>query len=262
MRLSAHPRLTLAANAILAICAGAFALSCAAPNAALAPVVAPPPAVPEPAIEPEQGEASHEPAAEPAMTIPTTCAKSGDDVCTPPKPFVNRVCGKTSPDLALTLFAKSSPWTRAYVTRDMEAWYVSSKAKRSSPKQLRRFEEVIILNNRSPRPGAVQISGAGSYDVYRWDGSCVSLMSDEVSLRSPGTPDVATIPWKKLDDNIKERLVKNRKIEFRNEKRLEQCKKLGEQAARRCESAKSGLSRMIAEYVRGGGDLPLLTSVP
>jgi hypothetical protein len=258
MMLSARCRLTLAA-------AGAcvLATSCAASNTTTAlPTLGQEPTVaaakPTPDAQPKVERAE----AEVALAIPTECHAANGAVCTPPKKLVTRLCGKRVPDVALTFFAKSSPWTRAYVTRDMEAWYVSPDAQRSSPKQLRRFEEVIILSDRSAPPGGIQISGAGSYDVYRWDGSCVSVMSDEVSLRSPGTPDVATIPWKRLDDDITERLVKDRKIEYRNEKRLELCKKHGEQATLRCERAKTGLSRMIAEFVRGGGDLPLLTAVP
>jgi hypothetical protein len=196
------------------------------------------------ALQPEKPE---------PMTMPTACS-ADSAVCTPPPTFVKRMCKTTTPDLALTMFHKSSPWTRAYVRSNMEAWYAS--ARRSQPRNLRYSEEVIIVADRSASPGGMQVSGTGSYDVYRFDGTCVSLMTDEVSLRRPATPDVAPIRFKRLDDNVQELLRSNTKIGFRYTKRREACKQFGEQAARRCERANVSLSRMVAEYVRTGGEVP------
>ena len=193
--------------------------------------------------------------AEPSQVreVPTRCADESAPICTPPVDFVDRLCDKRTPDLALSLFARGTPWTRAYVQRDMEAWYTRA---RSSPKKLRYAEEVIVVADHSTSPSGIQVSGNGSFDVYRWDGTCVSLMSDELTMRRPSTPDVATISWKKLDDDVRDVLEKNRKISFRNDKRREACKEQSAPGRRRCERAEIGLSRMIAEYVRGGGDVP------
>lgn len=179
-------------------------------------------------------------------------------MCTPPAEFVERMCKSAQPDLALTLFRRGTPWTRAFVRQPMEAWYASGG--RSRPMKLKYAEEVLIVAERAPSNGAVQVSGSGSFDVLRWDGSCVSLMSGEVSLRYGGTPDVAEIPWKRLDDAIKERLVLDTRIAFRNDKRLEACR--GGDHERRCEDARLGLSRSIADYLRVGGEIPLPKTIP
>lgn len=238
---------------------------CSAPPSA--PVVAPePPRASAPSVEvaaaevetraaPERAEkAKSAPTISRPRELPTACAGDGD-ICTPPRAFSQWLCKSTRPNLALTMFRASSPWTRAYVRQDMEAWYAS--ARRSRPRQLRYAEEVIIVGNRAQRsPGAVQISGMGSYDVLRWDGSCVSLMEGELSFIRPSTPDVATIDWRRLEHPITDAFEMNPKIAYRNQKRRKDCKGFGEQAVTRCERAELGLSRMIAEYVRGGGEFP------
>ncbi len=211
------------------------------------------------AVESKAPLPAEPPAPEP-RTLPTECAASASDVCTPPKEFVNRLCLRKDQGIALTLFHKQTPWTRAYVRRDMEAWYVA--AGRSKPAKLKYAEEVLIVSNRALPKGGIQVSGAGSYDVYRWNGSCVSVMSDEVSLRSPATPDVALIRWKRLADDMRATLEKNQKILYRNKRRRKVCKRIGRQAMRSCQYAEAALSRMIASYVRRGGQLPAPKKVP
>jgi hypothetical protein len=191
--------------------------------------------------------------------LPTDCASDGE-LCTPPADFARRLCQTSTPDLALTLFRKGTPWTRAYLRGDMEAWYVAEGARRpSSPKQLRYAEEVIVVHSRAQPKGGVQISGMDSYDVYRWDGTCVSVMAGELSFRPPATPDVAPIAWKRLDDAVQEALEKSKKIAFRNMKRREACR---EGDADRCEQAVEMLSRMIAEHLREGGEVPAPRRLP
>jgi hypothetical protein len=188
-----------------------------------------------------------------AKEVPTRCADESAPTCTPPTDFVERLCDRTTPDLALTLFARGTPWTRAYVQRDMEAWYTRA---RSSPKQLRFAEEVIIVADHATTASGVQVSGSGSFDVYRWDGTCVSLMSDEITQRRPSTPEVAVIAWKRLDEGVRDALEKDQKISYRNDQRRDACKEQSASSRRACERAELGLSRMIAEYVRGGGEVP------
>jgi hypothetical protein len=216
----------------------------------------------------EESSAPESPAEDPAeeraeaprreVALPSRCA-GGNGMCTPPADFVERLCASGDPNVALAIFQKSTPWTRAYLRRDMEAWYVNGH--RQSPKRLRFGEEVIIVADRSKTADGVQVSNAGSFDVYRWDGSCVSLMSDEVSLRAPTTPEVAPIPWKELDVDVQAALERDERIGQRNEERREACKELGEEGQQKCERAHLGLSRLIAEYVRSGAELPLPTGL-
>lgn len=195
------------------------------------------------------------------VAIPTACAQGNGSMCVPPKEFVEKLCESSRPNVALTMFRKGTPWTRAYVrVMQVEAWYASGA--RSRPAKLRFAEEVLVIADRSSQPSGMVVSGSGSYDVLRWDGTCVSVMNDEVSLRSPGSPDVAMIDWKRLNPTIQDALEKDTKISFRNNNRREKCKEMGAGADRRCDRAKVGLSRMIGAYVRGGGDLPELTHIP
>jgi hypothetical protein len=192
--------------------------------------------------------------------IPNDCAVADAKLCSPPSEFVEQLCKVQNPDVALAMFSKQMPWTRAWVRGNLEAWYAS--ARRSRPRQLKYAEEVIVVASRGGGGGAVQVSGSGSYDVYRWDGSCVSLMEGEITFYQPATPEVAVIDWKHLDDGIKDALEKNQSIAFRNGKRREACKDFSENGAKKCEKAEAGLSRSIAEYVRGGGELPTPRLLP
>jgi len=138
------------------------------------------------------GPAVKDPAAGSSLEIPTECATSGAKVCTPPTAFVAKLCQWRSPDVALSMFRKGTPWTRAYMGRRTEAWYMG--ARHSAPVQMTVGEEVIVLAARGGGTGGVQVSGSGSYDVYRWDGQCASVMADEVRLRRPPAPTAAPIP--------------------------------------------------------------------
>ena len=184
--------------------------------------------------------------------MPTACTQAGD-VCSLPPRFVERLCRAQDVQLAMALFHGKSPWTRAYVRGEMEAWYAS--ARRSRPRKLKYAEEVIVVASRQPAEGSFTVNGGGSFDVVRWDGACVSLMEGELSFRSPGTPDVATIQWKRLDDELATLLAKDRKIAYQNDRRRKACKG-GSPNPTRCERAKKNLSHMIAKYVRAGGELP------
>ncbi len=200
-----------------------------------------------------------EPAHQP-MVLPLACADKDAEMCVPPADFVERLCATRHPNVALAMFNKGTPWTRAYVrVQKLEAWYVP--AGRSRPLELKFAEEVLVIADRSAGPGGMKVSGSGSYDVYRWDGSCVSVMSDEVSTRPPGTPDVAIIPWRHLDDNIRDVLMEQRSIQFRNGLRVKSCKENA--AAKKCLRARAGLSRMVADCVRRGtAELPLPNALP
>jgi len=186
-----------------------------------------------------------------ALEIPTECATSGAKVCTPPTPFVAKLCQSKSADLALSMFRKTTPWTRAYLRRDMEAWYTG--ARHSSPVHLVLDEEVIVVASRSGGSNGVQVSGSGSYDVYRWDGRCVSVMADEVRLRRPPVP-AAPIVWQSLTEATREALLDDHGIKVRRNQQHDRC--LKDSSAPRCTEATAALVRVIAEYVRKGGKLP------
>src|SRR5216684_3693450 len=117
------------------------------------PVAAAPRLV-EPAISPTE-ELSPPPltiessnAAEPeSLAFPERCGEgAGDDVCSPPEEFTQEMCGGyAKPALALRLFANGSPWTRAYLRGNVDAWHAGAHSARVT---LKFDEEVIVLSHR------------------------------------------------------------------------------------------------------------------
>jgi hypothetical protein len=233
-----------------------FALGC---GSTAVPAPAPTPAPPllpaaEPAPPPEAATEAEipSPEAEPvstALEVPNTCAQSNGP-CTPGATFAKALCEQPSPDLALTMFTSKSPWTRAYVRVPMDAWYTGGR--HNAPSRLDPGEEVIIVATHGAA-GEIQVGGA-SYDVYRWDGKCVSVMADEVTLKKPRTVTVAPIVWRRLDERVQERLLSSRDVARPHTLMRRECKSDSSQPS--CLDAQIALSLSIANYVRNGGELP------
>jgi hypothetical protein len=193
---------------------------------------------------------------EPEEPFPTACAKEGSETCVPPASFVKKLCEAASPDMALALFAKGTPWVRGYLARATEAWDASGGP--SSSDKLELDEEVLILVKRAPNTGGMIVSGAGgSYDVLRWDGKCASLQAEEVRMRLPPEPGNALIHWRRLDNEVQELLLKDEKIATKVGDQKRECKGVSAgQSNPKCDKAQKKLNRAIAGYVRRGGSLP------
>jgi hypothetical protein len=249
--------------ALVAACGGATPPaeppSAAESNAA---VDASPPAKASGEKAAEQGEGEKKDAtADAAKQVPTTCEQK-DNVCLPPVAFVKRLCGGFHPDVALSLFAKGTPFTRAYLTRDTDAWNASGGA--SSSDKLLFDEEVLILYRRMPETGGMVVSGAGGgYDVLRWDGTCASLAAEEVRLHVPPKPKFAPIPWKSLDQKTREALQADEKLGKIIAERRKECKgaTIGT-VSLKCEKVDKQMSLGIVEFVRNGGSLPAPGPLP
>lgn len=211
----------------------------------------------------ERGEGGKEESEADAASrqVPTTCEQK-DNVCLPPVAFVKRLCAGFHPDVALSLFAKGTPFTRAYLTRDTDAWNASGGA--SSSDRLLFDEEVLILYRRVPETGGMVVSGAGAgYDVLRWDGSCASLAAEEVRLQAPPKPKFAPIPWKSLDQKTQEALKADEKLGKIIAERRKECKgaTIGT-VSLKCEKVDKQMSLAIVEFVRNGGSLPTPAPLP
>lgn len=187
-----------------------------------------------------------------ALEIPTECANPGAKICTPPTAFVAKLCQWKSPDVALSMFRRGTPWTRAYMARRTEAWYMG--ARHSAPVQMTVDEEVIVLAAHGGGTGGVQVSGSGSYDIYRWDGQCASVATDEVRLRRPPAPTAAPIAWQSLSEPTRTALLDDHAIKLRLDQQQDRCAK--DSSAHRCNEMTAALTRGIADYVRKGGKLP------
>ena len=206
----------------------------------------------------EKGEA-----AAPSSGIPTACANKGGGTCLPGKAFVQKLCAESYPGVALYMFANSSPWTRAYLRGKVKAWNASGGASDNSS-FLEFDEEVLVLVERKADLGGMQVSGAGaSYDALRWDGSCVTLSSEEVTLDKPPSPKSAKVEWRFLDDNLQEALRKEEKVNEAFLARRKECKgATSGEVSMKCVKADQKLSDVIVAFLRNGGKLPTPTKVP
>lgn len=194
-----------------------------------------------------------EPKAKPAF--PTACAGDSKDPCVPEPDFVKRLCEKPLGDVALALFQKESPFTRGYLTREVDGWNASGGG--SSREKVPFDEEVLVLRVRAAAKGAMQMSGQGGYDVLRWDGSCISLATEEMTQKKPPRARHAAIPFRYLGEKTQLALLGNEKIKTTYEARRKECKGVtsGDVSAK-CEKLDKELSTVIVDFVRGGGAVP------
>jgi hypothetical protein len=244
-----------------------FSVACGGSN----PDAAAPESSSETKAASENAESSSESSGDEAKTdapaaasgVPTACANKGGGTCLPSKAFVQKLCAASFPGVALFLYANGSPWTRVYLRGKTKAWNASGGASDNSS-FLEFDEEVLVLVERKADLGGMQVSGAGaSYDALRWDGSCVTLSSEEVSLDKPPSPKSAKIEWRFLDDNIQQALREESKV---NEAYLARRKECGGastgEVSMKCVKADQKLSDVIVAYLRGGGKLPVPNKVP
>jgi hypothetical protein len=241
-------------------------LAVIAPLLAAAACGAPPVAEAPPAPSSEASAApSAAPVADedkPSTKLPTECAEKGK-FCLPPAAFVKRLCSGFYPDVALAMLAKGTPWSRGYLrVKSAEAWNASGGV--SSQDKIMFDEEFVLLTRREANTGGMTVSGAGGgYDVLRWDGSCASLQDEEVSLSVSPTPKNAKIPWKSLDDKIRDALLADEKINKVFTARRKECKgaTIGEVSSK-CEKLDDQLSVVVVDYVRKGGSVPAPSKLP
>lgn len=225
----------------------------------------PPPAAPDATSKPAEADVAKakEPEPAPPKTLPTSCSPGPNGLCAPPADFVKSLCGGSFPDVALLMFGKDTPWTRAYLRRPVEAWNASGGA--SSNEKLQLDEEVLLLIHRAPDTGGMQVSGGagGSYEALRWDGTCVSLMAEEVTTRLPPKAMTAKIPWKQLDTKTREAFSNHEKVGLVVADYRKECKgaNFGEVSAK-CVKVDAKLTTAIVDYIRGGGTIPTPPSIP
>jgi hypothetical protein len=217
---------------------------------------------PEKSIEakPEDPPAEPKPEADTPAKIPTECASKGD-ICSMPKAFVDRLCANTYPNVALVLFAGSAPWTRGYLTRKTEAWNAEGGASVGGFVEF--DEEVLLLTSHAPPKGGMQVSGAGGYQALRWDGSCVTLSSEEVTLKRPPSPKHPRIEWRFIEDGMREALRKDPAVDQAAVAVKRECKgvSVGD-VSKKCVDADNKLVDSIVKYVASASGLPEPAKLP
>jgi hypothetical protein len=196
-----------------------------------------------------------------ATTVPTECAKSGR-LCLPDAKFTKRMCNDSYPSVALYLFGNGLPFTRGYLTRKTQAWNAEGGASDNS--FLEFDEEVLLLAERGTDPNAMQVSGAGGgYMAMRWNGSCVTLAKEEVTLDKPPAPKFAKVEWRFLDDNVQAALREDKTINTAVQARRKECKgAVSGDVSLNCVKADDKLTQVVVDYLRKGGKMPVPSKLP
>lgn len=217
------------------------------------------PTAPEPTAEPAAPQATPEPA---SRGLPTDCIRQGD-LCVPPSDFVDRLCERSHPDVAVYMMGPEQPWTHRYVLVE-EAQAINPVNGRIGEVKLTFGEEVLILRFRAPsgRSG-IEVSGTEHYEVLRWDGSCATLEPGEFVEDVPARQRRFVAPtWKRIGDAYKELLLKEANVADAELRRRADCKGVGLGRLPKCYVAMEALNGAIAEAIKGGVKLPLPEILP
>ena len=199
--------------------------------------------------------------AEPEASLPTACVgeQSIKDtkICLPPGVFAKKLCSGIYPEVALAMFAKGTPWTRIWLAGDVEAWNASGGL--TSRTKLAFDEEVLVLSRHGAAgSGGIVMTGAmASYDVLRWDGTCVSVLEGELTTRRPPAPKPAMVPWSRLEETTRRALLTSPKVKATHDSLDKACSSVASPAEKKtCDKADKAFTQAVADFVRGGATLP------
>jgi len=121
-------------------------------------------------------------------------------------------------------------------------------------------EEVLALRFHAVPKGGIQVgSGAGSYDVLRWDGSCsMAVDADMLTKNKPGRPKTAKVKWHRLGDKTQTALIgASDAVKRAYKKRGAECQgAMSGDVSASCEKADGALVDAIVDYMRAGGSVP------
>ena len=189
-----------------------------------------------------------------------SCA-SPDAPCLPDRAFVKRLCDGAFPDVGLVLFGKDAPFTRMYLTGDVDAW--NADGGMSARARLRFDEEVLALRRRAQPANGIVVGAGGGYLVMRWDGTCYTLEESELTTKKPPQPKHASIPWRFLGSRTKDALLESPKVLAAYQRRGKECKgAVSGEVTKACEQADAALSAAIVTEVRGGLSVPTPERLP
>jgi hypothetical protein len=203
---------------------------------------------------PEDSEQESAVSSAAAKGLPKECVKK--DPCTPDARFADKLCQDSYPSVALFLFHPELPFARGYLRGRTKAWNASGGA--SDAGFLEFDEEVLLLRVRKADPNGMQVSGAGgSYDALRWDGSCVTLSLEEVTLERPPAAKSSKVEFRFLEPRIQEALREDQAVSDAYKERRKECKGASSgEVSLKCVKADARLSEAIVKYVRAGGKIP------
>ncbi len=216
--------------------------------------------------------AGEEPKADEPAPLPSTCGAEGTfkdtKLCMLERAYAKKLCGGVYPEVALGLFGKGTPFSRVYLAGDVEAWNASGG--RTHRTKLAFDEEVLVLGkNGAGASGGIVMTGAqASFDVLRWDGSCVSVMEGELTARKPPAPKPADVSFSRLEPSTRSALLASPKVKATHEALSKACSSVSSTSAtaadkKACEKADRAFSLAIVDAVRAGAAaLPAPTRRP
>jgi hypothetical protein len=208
----------------------------------------------------DAAEAHDDAKADEPAPLPTTCGAEGSikdaKLCLPEAGFAKKLCSGSYPEVALGLFGKGTPWTRIYLSGDVEAWNASGG--RTHRAKLAFDEEVLVLGKHGAGGGGIVMTGAqASYDVLRWDGSCVSVMEGEITTRRPPVPKPADVTFSRLEESTRHALLATPKVKSTHEALFKACTSVSTPSEKKaCEKADKAFSAAIVDAIRSGATLP------
>lgn len=206
-------------------------------------------------------EAEEDAKADEPSPLPTTCGAEATikdtKLCMPAPAYAKKLCTASYPEVALGLFGKGTPWTRIYLAGDVEAWNASGG--RTHRAKLAFDEEIIVLaKHGGGGNGGIMMTGAqASYDVLRWDGSCVSVMEGEITTRRPPAPKPAEVQFSRLEESTRHALLASPKVKSTHEALFKACTSVASPAEKKaCEKADKAFANAIVDAIRSGAALP------
>jgi hypothetical protein len=179
----------------------------------------------------------------------------------PPINWAERLCqGGVYPEVALYMFQSGTPWTRFYMRTGLNAvngWGPTVD------EDLVYAEEVLPINYRAQSQSFHVEGSMGTFDVLRWNGSCVTLDFNEVTSQRPAAPKHSRVEWKDLSDRMQSALLEDAEVERVYRSRRRECKgaTIGRVTAE-CVRLDKELVHVIARYVRKTESLPQPTEYP
>lgn len=203
------------------------------------------------------GDGARAEAATVKTELPSKCDISTDPkLCLPPAAFARALCAGEYADVALAMFSKGAPWTRAFTVHDVHAWNVTSA--RSHRSKLTRDEEVLVLakHEANQAGGMMIVNAQPTFDALRWDGTCVSLDGSELTLRRPASPKSAPLVWSHLGGESRHALLAMPKIRAAEITRNRTCGSPDKTAAAKCDAADRNFGMSIVDAIRQGAAMP------
>lgn len=176
--------------------------------------------------------------------------------------FVANLCAGKYPSVAIGMFAKDSQWQRAYV-RVKEIDPFNTLGGKSSREKLIFDEEVLMLDAKKEANAGGMSLGARGYHVLRWDGSCATVMEDEITNEPPPQPGSARVVWNYLESDVQEALLQDTNVKKARRTQRSACGTSSSfSPTPACEAAHKKLSTAIVAAVRKGISLPASLATP